>query len=81
MSLEINKREDIKIGYWYSYCCHHDLYEIKEDDQISKLFEDVINWMSPDIWKTRLSALLEIREGWEDKDEFEMIDDMIETLI
>ena len=76
MSLEIKTKEDIKPGYWYSRCCHHDLYVVEEDD-VEPLYDDFIDGFPPDIWETKLDALHEIRERWDDEDELKMIDEMI----
>jgi len=59
--IDVKSREDIKIGYWQTYCCHLDLSEIKSESDI----DSVINCVEGDfeeieMWKTKEEALLDL---------------------
>lgn len=74
---------DIKIGQWWTICCHLDLEEIKTDKDLEDVKEMAHNaWIEEDfpkidIWETQLEALLEIRKGWRDPKVIAEIDELI----
>lgn len=62
LRIEVTKIEDIKIGYWFTNCCHQDLEELKTQSDIDQAFEfrkDELEQL--EIWKTKLAALADIQ--------------------
>lgn len=77
---KIINRDDIKIGMWATSCCHRDLYEITSEDQIGEIIDDWDEGVSHDVYRTKKEALLEIRKGWDEPREIEIIDKMLKEL-
>jgi len=64
---ELDKdKEKIQIGYWWTYCCHLDLEEIKTEEDLQNIREQLEDDEPPmpGIWPTKLKALQEIRTRW-----------------
>ena len=72
--------DDIKIGMWATNCCHRDLYQIENEDQMETIVDDWNDGISHDVYRTKKEALQEIRKGWDDPYEIAMIDEMLEDL-
>ncbi len=63
--VEVKSREDIKIGYWQTYCCHKDLDEIRSESDIDSIMNCIEgNLEEAEIWKTKKEALLDLKETW-----------------
>src|SRR5215472_10310389 len=48
-----------RIGYWWCFCCEHDLWEIKTQQDV----EDVLGereYFNIRVWETRADALMEL---------------------
>ena len=77
--------KEIKIGTWYTRCCHLDLEQIKNKKELKSMMDDLIPdengdlepWVITDFWSTKLEALKEIRKGFSDKDSLIEIDNLI----
>jgi hypothetical protein len=55
-----------RIGAWCSICCHLDLYEIKDEETLQSVREDLADEdMAPHImlWPTRRAALTDLRRN------------------
>lgn len=52
--------EDIKIGYWYTWCCRLDLKQIEDNDEKEKVVNDIKAGWPVRVWKTKEEALLEL---------------------
>lgn len=81
--MKIEHPEDIKIGHWWSICCHLDLYEIQNQSDLTDVQEMVQSnltdddWPHVDIWEAQGEALLEIRSRWRDSEVITEIDMML----
>ena len=67
----------VKIGMWATQCCHRDLYQISTDTEIENILEDWDDGVSHDVWETKREALLDIRKGFDGKEELLFIDKML----
>ena len=76
----IEKSEDVKIGQWYTMCCHKDLDMIKTQQEIQEVKGMIGEYDTLEIWETEKEALLSIREMWDSKDEIKEIDDRLERI-
>ena len=56
-----------KIGRWFSFCCHLDLYQITEKDLETVKRECESDGICGGVWEDELTALKEIQTWW-DKD-------------
>lgn len=71
--------DDLKIGHWYTYCCHLDLFQILDQEEL----EDIRERLSddepprPEVWETRQEALLKIRTRWQDPEVLAEIDELL----
>lgn len=81
--MKITNPDDIKIGHWYTICCHLDMDQIKNDNDLEYAKEHAVEWFIEEeppaihIWETQLEALLEIRKGWRDSEVIAEIDELI----
>lgn len=75
--MKITKPEDIKIGQFFTCCCHLDLAEIETKEDVLSLVEDMGDDQDYEIWDTKKNALLDIREGWNTPEEINEIDEML----
>ena len=57
---------EIQIGYWYTYCCHLDLEEIKTEEDLQDIRQEIEDDepLLPHVWPTKLEALQEMRQWW-----------------
>lgn len=63
----ITRPEDVKLGQWYTMCCHLDLYEVEDDDDVQFIRDDMLEEDEREklgvmAWETRREALLDLRE-------------------
>lgn len=66
---QITNPDDVQVGYWYSKCCHLDLYQVEADDVDwlkEELTEEEPEPFVPMVWATKRDALLDIREMFAD---------------
>ena len=75
--MQIKDITQVKIGMWASQCCQCDLHQISTDAEIETILEDWDEGISYDVWETKREALLDIREGFNDKKELLIIDKML----
>ena len=79
--MEEFKKEDVKLGMWYSICCHKDLYKIKNESDMKEVQDMVGEYDTLEIWDTEKEALLDIRKTWGDsKEELAEIDERLAKL-
>jgi len=60
-----------KIGRWVAFCCHMDLFQIKDTDDVRELEEDRVEGLPMRIWETKNEALEEIAQQWENRGDLE----------
>jgi hypothetical protein len=69
----------VKSGQWYTYCCHKDLQQADEDFTFEG--DDMI----PQVWDSKLMALVDIAESWAqssiNNDRVQQKDSMNESVI
>ena len=63
---KIKNKHELKIGQWYSRCCHEDLYEIKTQEDIDDIIDDWDEFgiQFCNVFKNRIDALFYIRNVW-----------------
>ena len=64
--MRITKPEDIKIGQWRSMCCHEDLRQIEDQEEVDWIidfWDEIGGISSPSVWDTKKNALLDMRKG------------------
>jgi hypothetical protein len=61
---------NLRMGAWAAMCCHLDLYEITDEEELEHIREQLTDptvtregWM---VWATRREALEEMRSGYDD---------------
>ena len=74
---KITKTNELKIGLWATQCCHRDLHEITEEDEITEIIDDWDEGISYDVYTSRKEALLDIRKCFSPGLERDMIDIML----
>jgi len=78
--MKINDSKNVKIGCWWTTCCHLDLCEIKTQVELDDFLEWSASWFENkepphiEVWETQREALLEIRTRWHDLDTIAEID-------
>lgn len=71
-------KNDIKIGMWYTYCCHLDLKQIETQDELENVVDSIgSNELEAEVWLTREEALLGIRSRWKDQETIKQINIML----
>jgi len=83
--VKLTQREDIKIGMYFTMCCHNDIDIVTENTDIDEIFEFGIR--SYDFWGSKLEALEEIKTWFENgligssklEKDLKEINSMIET--
>jgi hypothetical protein len=58
---------DIKVGWWYTICCEHDLCQIAADDELNGMVGDLKNPKAvfPEgfgVWETKEEALAALKD-------------------
>lgn len=59
---------DVLPGWWYSFCCEEDLYQLKTVDDISDLLQEYTDdddgvMVDLHFWPTRQDALADLCQG------------------
>ena len=62
----------VKLGHWYTTCCHRDLQRIKTRSELADVRAIMIDDDSGtiDVWTNRTEALLQLREWIQDSQEY-----------
>jgi hypothetical protein len=60
--MSITNPDKIKIGMYATFCCHLDLYEIKNQDQIERILDDWDENISHEVFPTKHIALKELKK-------------------
>ena len=63
------KQEELSIGNWATFCCHLDLFEIENEQDVeyyvTRLHPDSIASLGPvHVWNTEKQALEDLRTWW-----------------
>ncbi len=81
--MKITNPQDVKIGHWYTLCCHMDLAIIETQSNLDNVLHEFLDFKDPivEVWETQREALLEIRVGWGDYPNIQAeIDEMIASI-
>ncbi len=81
---KITDLNSLQLGYWWTYCCHLDLKQIENEEDLENIRIELIEQESPipEVWDSKLSALQEIRTRWQRYPDIQQneIDPMIKEL-
>jgi len=70
----------VKIGMWATRCCHLDLFQIEDQEDLDDVIEDMDGGGLPfRVWKTKKDALLDLIEV-EPYESYEEIKGMLDGL-
>ena len=62
--MKIVNPEDVKVGHWYTGCCHRDLVQILTQADLEEVIDIITDGdgETVDIWDSQIEALQQIRQ-------------------
>jgi hypothetical protein len=76
----MKNRAEVKIGNWYTMCCQRDLCEIVDQSDIDLILDLLEDNSGVWIYNTKMEALLDIKESYENGKSNALYDGEIEVL-